>query len=106
MKDDSGTVLKWFGTCTDIDDQKKASEIMELRIKERTEELQVANKELSRSNQNLEEFAHAASHDMKEPIRKVLYFSDRLRESLADRLNQTELDLFRRMDRATSRMSH
>ncbi|MEJ7914182.1 MAG: PAS domain-containing protein, partial [Chitinophagaceae bacterium] len=106
LKDDSGTILKWFGTRTDIDDQKKASEIMEIRIKERTEELHIANKELFRSNQNLEEFAHAASHDMKEPIRKVLTFSERLKESLADRLNQTELDLFGRMDHASYRMRH
>jgi PAS domain S-box-containing protein len=106
LKDNSDKILKWFGTCTDIDDQKKAAEIMEFRIKERTDELRNINQELSRSNQNLEQFAHAASHDMKEPIRKILTFSSRLRERLTDRLDQTELDLFERMDRAGYRMSH
>lgn len=60
--------------------------------------------ELRRSNANLEEFAHAASHDMKEPIRKVLTFADRLKQSLGSRMTAFEAQLFERMEISTKRM--
>lgn len=59
---------------------------------------------LKRSNQSLEEFAHAASHDLKEPIRKVNTFGDLLKSRLADRMDEAELRLFERMENATERM--
>ena len=61
-------------------------------------------KELERSNRNLEEFAYAASHDLKEPIRKILFFSDLLRNSLNQRLSEKENHYFDRMDVAGKRM--
>ncbi len=36
LKDDKGNIVKWFGTCTDIHDQKLANEILEQKVKERT----------------------------------------------------------------------
>lgn len=61
--------------------------------------------ELRRSNTNLEQFAYAASHDMKEPIRKVHFFADRLKQLLADRLDEKEAGLFNRMKVAAERMA-
>ncbi|WP_162944607.1 ATP-binding protein [Flavisolibacter nicotianae] len=60
--------------------------------------------ELERSNQNLEEFAHAASHDLKEPIRKIHVFTNLLKQQLSSRLNETELQTFERIEKATTRM--
>jgi PAS domain S-box-containing protein len=60
--------------------------------------------DLKRSNANLEEFAYAASHDLKEPIRKIHFFSDRLSESLGERLGEEERRLFNRMEHAVNRM--
>ncbi|RYF82043.1 MAG: hypothetical protein EON98_11720 [Chitinophagaceae bacterium] len=60
--------------------------------------------ELKRSNANLEDFAYAASHDMKEPIRKIHFFSDRLKHELADQLSDHQKQLFSRMEKATNRM--
>jgi PAS domain S-box-containing protein len=34
LRDDAGNILKWYGTCTDIDEQKKASELLEQKVKE------------------------------------------------------------------------
>ena len=41
---------------------------------------------------------------MKEPIRKIHTFADRLREELHDRLNERQIELFRRMEQSTKRM--
>jgi signal transduction histidine kinase len=60
--------------------------------------------ELKRSNNNLEEFAHAASHDLKEPVRKIQFFTERLKTKIGDRLNEEELDVLSRMEKATERM--
>ena len=73
-------------------------------LKRLQRELESSIEELRRSNGNLEEFAYAASHDLKEPIRKINYFSDRLKESLKTRLQPEEEKLFERMQTATERM--
>jgi len=43
VRDDHGRILKWIGTCLDIEDQKHNQQILEQQIKERTEELAEAN---------------------------------------------------------------
>ncbi|HET7896264.1 MAG TPA: ATP-binding protein, partial [Flavisolibacter sp.] len=60
--------------------------------------------ELKRSNENLEEFAHAASHDLKEPIRKIHFFTAQLKEQLAGQLNETQRHSFERIENASRRM--
>lgn len=68
-------------------------------------ELQQKIKALEQSNQNLQDFAYAASHDLKEPTRKIKVFTERLKESLGDNLQPFETFYFERMDLATKRMS-
>jgi len=68
-------------------------------------ELEWKTKELERSNANLEEFAYAASHDLKEPIRKIQIFSDRLKERLKEKLEEEDRRYFDRMESASKRMS-
>jgi light-regulated signal transduction histidine kinase (bacteriophytochrome) len=53
----------------------------------------------------LEEFAFAASHDLKEPIRKIHFFSDRIKTSLSDRMTEEEKHSFTRMEIASKRMN-
>jgi PAS domain S-box-containing protein len=100
-----------LGTIQDITPQMTYQKQMEesetelqRRVLERTNELENLNKELKRSNANLEEFAYAASHDMKEPIRKIHYFSDRLKQDLSDKLDENQKRLFDRMEHAAKRM--
>ncbi|MGA9980633.1 MAG: diguanylate cyclase [Candidatus Sulfotelmatobacter sp.] len=46
IRDAKGEIIKWFGTCIDIEDQKHNQQILEEQIKERTEELADANTRL------------------------------------------------------------
>ncbi|MDB5253826.1 MAG: His Kinase (Phospho-acceptor) protein, partial [Flaviaesturariibacter sp.] len=59
---------------------------------------------LERSNSYLEEFAHAASHDLKEPIRKIHTFSERLKVKLTPLMDERDRDMFGRLESASHRM--
>jgi PAS domain S-box-containing protein len=107
-----GTISGIMVVANDVTEQVNARQKIEQTVSERTKELEEANhallrmnQELERSNGNLEEFAYAASHDMKEPIRKIHFFSDRLRTLLNDRLSDVEKHLFDRMGISSKRMS-
>ncbi len=102
--DDAGTTSRLFGVIQDITKQKEFEQELAKMVNERTEELENKNRELQRSNQNLEEFAHVASHDLKQPIRKIQFFSERLKDQLRDRLTAEEMGLFNRIEVAGQRM--
>lgn len=54
-----------------LDSLTKVNAELEERVRMRTEDLQVSNEELARSNRELDEFAYIASHDLKEPLRGI-----------------------------------
>lgn len=64
VKDDDGCIVKWFGTCTDIDDQKRAAELLEDRVQSRTADLKKAHEEL-------QQMAYALSHELQAPLLKI-----------------------------------
>ena len=68
------------------------------------EDLRHFNNQLERSNRDLQEFASVASHDLQEPLRKVLAFGDRLVSSLNGNLDERSKDYLERMMNATRRM--
>ena len=98
------TSAKVLFILTDVTAERKTLEKTEEAVKQRTKELSEANLSLQRSNAKLEEFAHAASHDLKEPIRKVYTFSDRIKTKLAPRMTEDEAQLFGRLENAADRM--
>ena len=63
------------------------------------------NNELLKSNNRLEEFAYAASHDLQAPLRKVKTFVDQLRKELWVQLNNPQQELFNRISKSTERMA-
>ncbi len=77
----------------------------EVRERERAEErLRSTLAELARSNEELEQFAYVASHDLQEPLRKVRTFGDRLVARAGDGLDERSTDYLRRMQSAAGRM--
>jgi light-regulated signal transduction histidine kinase (bacteriophytochrome) len=60
--------------------------------------------ELERSNQELENFARVASHDLQEPLRKITAFGDRLQQKHAAQLDERGVDYLQRMQSAANRM--
>ncbi|MBD2447753.1 PAS domain S-box protein [Nostoc sp. FACHB-152] len=94
--DSQNEILEWIGTHTDITERKLAEEALhqtkaelEIKIQERTAELQKINEELKRSNQELEQFAYVASHDLQEPLRAVTGYSQLLMEEYREVLDES-----------------
>ncbi len=109
--DDSNKPIKLLGVAQDITEEKEFTKELERQVTERTAEVEISRKELEkyvvelkRSNTNLQEFAYAASHDLKEPIRKIHFFSDRIKSALAERLSDVEKHSFERLEAAAKRM--
>ncbi|MBW1852624.1 MAG: hypothetical protein JRJ15_14615 [Deltaproteobacteria bacterium] len=85
--------------------QEKRNEIELAKHRGHLEDL-VAERtaELERSNQELEQFAYVASHDLQEPLRKVQAFGDRIKTKYSDALDDQGRDYIERMEGATVRM--
>jgi signal transduction histidine kinase/DNA-binding LacI/PurR family transcriptional regulator len=59
---------------------------------------------LARSNKELEQFAYIASHDLQEPLRKIIAFGDRLKQCYAKGLIEQGQDYLERVQSAATRM--
>ncbi len=86
VRDEQGHIQRWFGSSTDIHQNK----MMQL--------------ELSRANQDLEQFAWSASHDLQEPLRNVKIFSELLSRRHAAKLDGEAHDFLRNVTDSASRM--
>jgi PAS domain S-box-containing protein len=94
--DNDEEILEWVGAHTDITERvlaeqalKEANERLEFKVQERTQELQLLNTELQRSNQELAQFAYVASHDLQEPLRAIMGYTQILEEEYENRFDQS-----------------
>ncbi len=94
-KDENFTVLGVFAAARDVTAQNKAQE----EIRNRTNELQIANREL-------EAFSYSVSHDLRAPLRAIDGFSQALAEDYADKLDDHGKSYLNRIRLATQRMGH
>ncbi|MFT6936463.1 MAG: PAS domain S-box-containing protein [Saprospiraceae bacterium] len=78
---------------------------LEDRVNRRTADLSIANEELQRSNQDLEQFAYAASHDLKEPLRMISSFVQILERKYSDKIDDKGKEYIKFTVEGASRMS-
>ncbi len=77
----------------------RLQEINEQRIK-----LEKANEKLNQANEDLEQFAYSASHDLQEPIRKILTFIDIIEEENPNAFDEDTQKHFSIVKNAAERM--
>lgn len=80
QKDIEGKIQMWVGTSSDIQNQRDFTNLLEKQVHDRTEELELKNRDLINMNIELQSFAYISSHDLQEPLRKIQTFSSRLGE--------------------------
>jgi PAS domain S-box-containing protein len=111
VRDDAGKIIRWFGTCTDIDEQKQTeqalaeaqdvlrdhAETLEKRVHERTAKLQ----ETIRS---LDSVCYSIAHDLRAPLRALGGFSKELESEYRSQLDHTGQDYLKRIREAAARM--
>lgn len=91
--DSTGKATRLWGTGQDVTDRHQAEEM-----------LRSVAVRLEASNRELQDFAYIASHDLQEPLRKIIAFSDRLSMKYGDRLDETGHDYLQRVQHAARRM--
>lgn len=100
LRDPNGYVMGLVGIGRDITERKQAEDA--LRTSER--KLRQFTVQLERSNRELQDFAYVASHDLQEPLRKIVVFGERIKEKSSGVMGTDALDYLDRMQKAAARM--
>lgn len=111
LHNEYGTPYRMLGSMLDISDRKRAEQeiarakqLLEVKVAERTLQLQQLNEALETSNHDLQQFASIASHDLQEPLRKIHMFTRHIAEQYDDSLPAEAREYFHKIIRSTERM--
>jgi signal transduction histidine kinase len=76
------------------DFEKEQKERETAMLKQKNEEIQLYVTQLEQSNEELKQFAHAASHDLREPVRMIVSYTELLEMSLKNQLSPEQQEFF------------
>lgn len=97
-------VIKVILIAIEVTQQVATRKQIEEAVVNRTKELAESNLSLRRSNEELEQFAYIASHDLQEPIRKISTFTQMLEHSLQNPSEKSK-DYIAKIYNSTDRMT-
>jgi len=95
--DEALTPVRIVSVIQDITKEKDFAIQLRKQVEDRT-------RELKRSNEELQQFAHVASHDLKEPVRKIRIFGNRLSGEFANDLPEKAKFYLQRIESAGDRI--
>jgi PAS domain S-box-containing protein len=99
-------IEKWFlVSLVRLDDGLTASFQDITQLKKYEEELKNNINQLERSNDELEQYAYVASHDLQEPLRKIRSFGSYLQETQAEKLDEKGRQHLEKIIKSAERMS-
>ncbi|AYB35142.1 PAS domain S-box protein [Chryseolinea soli] len=116
--DANHTFIGYTGIIQDVTTQEQIKTSLERMVLDRTadlrkknlelenaeQKLKTKNLELEKINGELSSFAHVASHDLQEPLRKIQTFTNRFVQSEAEKISQQGMDFIRRVQASANRM--
>jgi PAS domain S-box-containing protein len=86
LKNEQGEVVKWFGTATDIDDQKQLEQQRDRILQQE----QAAREAAEKANRIKDEFLAVLSHELRSPLNPILGWSRLLQTSKLDEAQTRE----------------
>lgn len=87
------------------DEQKIFYDELARQVDERTTSLKEANAALKYSNENLEQFATIASHDLQEPLRKIRTFATILNKQYPKDIDDDAKEMLQKISQSAERMA-
>ena len=104
VHNDEGKPVRMVGSMINITDRKQAEEAQRRFSEELERTVQARTVELQRSNEDLERFAHVTSHDLKEPVRKILTLIDLIKIRYQNTLGEG-VGLLDKLTKSASRLN-
>jgi len=86
LKDASDNVVGHITIVRDVTERKRAEEEREVLLQDITK----SNRKLEGANKELQDFVYVASHDLREPLRKISSFGTLLQDSLEGKLDEDQ----------------
>ena len=84
IRNEAGKAVRMIGAMTDISDRK----IYEAQLVELNKSLKKYTHDLEVTNEQLEQFAFIASHDLQEPLRMIASFLNQLKKKYSDQIDE------------------
>jgi len=100
LKNAKGEIFGFRGISRDITARKRLEEEREALL----QEIRKINRKLEEANKELQDFAYIASHDLREPLRKISSFGTLLQDSLKGKLDDDQQENFEFMIDGARRM--